>query len=62
MKHIAIRTFVLVLAVAGFSASSMFSASAANQAKTSQPTIVLANGGPTPICPPVAGGTLCGIH
>jgi hypothetical protein len=60
MKHIAVRTFVLVLAVAGFSASSVFSASA-SEAKTNRPNIVLA-GGPAPLCPPVAGGTLCGIH
>jgi hypothetical protein len=61
MKHIAIRTFVLIFAVAGFSASSVFTASAASQAKTNRPNIVLA-GGPAPLCPPVAGGTLCGIH
>jgi hypothetical protein len=61
MKHIAIRTLVLVLAIAGFSASSVFSASAATQAKTSQPKIVLANGGPTPLCPPNGSQGLCGI-
>jgi hypothetical protein len=61
MKHFAIRTFVLVLAVAGFSASSVFSVSAASQAKTSRPTIVLAGGGPAPLCPPNGSQGLCGI-
>lgn len=59
MKNFAIRTFVLVLAVAGFSASSMYSASMtrANQAK-----VVVAHPGvvntPATMCRP---GSECGL-
>jgi hypothetical protein len=59
MKNIAIRTFVVALAVAGFSASSMYSASIArnNQAK-----VVVAHPGivhtPTTMCSP---GSTCGL-
>ena len=59
MKNLAIRTFVVALAVAGFSASSMYSASTAraNQAK-----VVVAHPGvvstPTTMCSP---GSTCGL-
>jgi hypothetical protein len=59
MKNLAIRTFVVALAVAGFSASSMYSASIArnNQAK-----VVVAHPGivhtPTTMCSP---GSTCGL-
>jgi hypothetical protein len=59
MKNIAIRTFVVALAVAGFSASSMYSASTAraNQAK-----VVVAHPGvvstPATMCAP---GSTCGM-
>ena len=60
MKNFAIRTFVVALAVAGFSASSMYSASTARANETkvavSHPGIV---GSPTPMCMP--GKTSCGI-
>jgi hypothetical protein len=59
MKNIAIRTFVVALAVAGFSASSMYSASIArnNDAKTlvAHPGVVRT---PTPLCAP---GSTCGL-
>jgi hypothetical protein len=59
MKNLAIRTFVVALAVAGFSASSMYSASIsrANEAK-----VVVAHPGivrtPTTMCSP---GSTCGL-
>jgi hypothetical protein len=59
MKNLAIRTFVVALAVAGFSASSMYSATTArnNQAK-----VVVAHPGmvstPAPVCSP---GKTCGL-
>jgi hypothetical protein len=59
MKNLAIRTFVVALAVAGFSASSMYSASTAraNQAK-----VVVAHPGvvntPATMCAP---GSTCGL-
>jgi hypothetical protein len=60
MKNLAIRTFVVALAVAGFSASSMYSASTA---RASEATAVVAHPGvvssPTPMCSP--GKTSCGI-
>jgi hypothetical protein len=59
MKNFAIRTFVLVLAVAGFSASSMYSASTAraNQAKVeiAHPGVVST---PATMCSP---GKTCGL-
>jgi hypothetical protein len=59
MKNLAIRTFVVALAVAGFSASSMYSATTArnNEAKTliAAPSVV---GTPTPMCSP---GRACGL-
>jgi hypothetical protein len=59
MKNIAIRTFVVALAVAGFSASSMYSASIArnNEAKVvvAHPGVVMT---PTPLCAP---GSTCGL-
>lgn len=61
MKTLAIRTFVIALAVAGFSASSMYSASAsrANEAK-----VIIAHPGavtsPVPMCLP-GGGRTCGL-
>lgn len=59
MKNLAIRTFVVALAVAGFSASSMYSATTAraNEAKTvvSHPGVVST---PTPLCP---WGSTCGL-
>ena len=60
MKNLAIRTFVVALAVAGFSASSMYSASIA-RAK-SEAKVVVAHPGvvatPTPLCAP---GRACGL-
>jgi hypothetical protein len=59
MKNLAIRTFVIALAVAGFSASSIYSASTArnNEAK-----VVVAHPGvvstPSPLCPL---GSTCGL-
>jgi hypothetical protein len=60
MKNFVIRTFVVALAVAGFSASSMYSASTAranNVAKivVSQPGVVKT---PSPQCGP---GSTCGL-
>jgi hypothetical protein len=59
MKNLAIRTFVVALAVAGFSASSMYSASTA---RASEAKVVVAHPGmvssPTPVCSP---GRACGI-
>jgi len=59
MKNLAIRTFVVALAVAGFSASSMYSASIArnNQAKVlvAHPGVVHT---PTTMCSP---GSTCGL-
>jgi len=59
MKNLAIRTFVVALAVAGFSASSMYSATAArnNEAKVlvAHPGVVRT---PTPLCNP---GSTCGL-
>ncbi len=59
MKNLAIRTFVVALAVAGFSASSMYSASTArnNEAKVlvAHPGVVRT---PSPQCNP---GSACGI-
>jgi hypothetical protein len=59
MKNLAIRTFVVALAVAGFSASSMYSASIVrnNQAKVlvAQPGVVHT---PTTMCSP---GSTCGL-
>jgi hypothetical protein len=59
MKNLAIRTFVVALAVAGFSASSMYSVSTAraNEAKV----LVAAPGAvstPAPMCRP---GSTCGL-
>ncbi len=61
MKNIAIRSFVLALAVVGFSASSIASAArTTNEAKTvsAQPTVVVANA-PAPGCN--AGSGFCGM-
>ena len=59
MKNLAIRTFVVALAVAGFSASSMYSASTArnNEAKVlvAHPGVVHT---PSPQCNP---GSTCGL-
>ncbi len=59
MKSLAIRTFVVALAVAGFSASSMYSASTAraNQAKVvvAHPSVVNT---PSTMCSP---GSTCGL-
>jgi hypothetical protein len=62
MKNLAIRTFVVALAVAGFSASSMYSASTArnnNLAKSvvSHPGVVST---PNGTCAP-GGGRSCGL-
>ena len=59
MKTIAIRTFVIALAVAGFSASSVYSASTAraNQAKVVVATPGVVNS-PTTMCSP---GSTCGL-
>lgn len=59
MKTIAIRTFVVALAVAGFSASSVYSASTA---RATQAKVVVATPGvvstPAPMCP---WGSTCGL-
>jgi len=59
MKNLAIRTFVVALAVAGFSASSMYSATTArnNEAKVlvAHPGVVKT---PAPVCSP---GSTCGM-
>jgi hypothetical protein len=59
MKNIAIRTFVVALAVAGFSASSMYSASTAraNGSKVAVAHVGMVST-PTPVCSP---GRACGI-
>jgi hypothetical protein len=57
MKNFAIRTFVLALAVVGFSASSIASAARTNEAKTVVPTVVLGNV-PAPVC----GVGYCNMH
>jgi len=62
MKTLAIRTFVVALAVAGFTASSMYSASIArNTNSASAKTLVAAPGmvrTPTTQCAP---GSTCGL-
>lgn len=59
MKNLAIRTFVVALAVAGFSASSMYSASTA---RATQAKVAVAHPGvvssPAPVCP---WGSTCGL-
>ncbi len=59
MKNFAIRTFVVALAVAGFSASSMYSASTA---RASQAKVEVAHPGmtttPATMCRP---GSTCGL-
>ena len=59
MKNFAIRTFVVSLAVAGFSASSMYSASTA---RTAGSKVAVAHVGmvstPAPVCSP---GKTCGL-
>jgi len=61
LKNPAIRTFVVALAVAGFSASSMYSASTS---RTNEAKVIVANPGvvssPSPMCTP--GHTSCGIE
>ena len=60
MKNLAIRTFVVALAVAGFSASSMYSATTASRISDAK-TLVAAPGvvhTPSPQCNP---GSACGI-
>jgi hypothetical protein len=60
MKNIAIRTFVVALAVAGFSASSMYSATTARRTSEAK-TLVAAPGvvkTPSPQCNP---GSTCGM-
>ena len=59
MKNIAIRTFVIALAVVGFAASSISSASTTQATKASKvivPTVVVASA-PTPGC----GPEFCGL-
>jgi hypothetical protein len=57
MKTLAIRAFVVALAVAGFSASSMYSAS---MARAGQAKVMVANPGVVlPGCDP---GSSCGIQ
>ena len=59
MKNIAIRTFVVALAVVGFAASSISSASTTQATKASKvivPTVVVANM-PAPAC----GSGYCGM-
>ncbi len=60
MKNLAIRTFVVALAVAGFSASSMYSATTARA--NSEAKVLVAHPGvvktPSPQCNP---GSACGI-
>ena len=61
MKNIAIRTFVVALAVVGFSASSISSASATQATKASKvvvPTVVVASV-PTAGC--TGGAAFCGM-
>jgi hypothetical protein len=62
MKTIAIRTLVVALAVAGFSASSMYSATTAR--RTSEAKVSAAAPGmvgtPTQVCAP-GGGRTCGL-
>jgi len=60
MKNFAIRTFVVALAVAGFSASSMYSASTARKSVEAK-TLVAAPGlisSPSTQCAP---GSTCGL-
>ena len=60
MKTLAIRTFVVALAVAGFSASSMYSATTAHRTSDAK-TLVAAPGlvkTPTTQCAP---GSTCGL-
>jgi hypothetical protein len=59
MKNTLVRCFVLVLAVAGFTASSFSSAKTANKttATVTAPSIV---GSPTPLCLP-GDKTYCGM-
>jgi hypothetical protein len=60
MKNLAIRTFVVALAVAGFSASSMYSATIA---RNNESKVLVAHPGvvrtPSPQCNP---GSACGIE
>lgn len=62
MKTLAIRSFVVALAVAGFTASSMYSASTARA--TNEAKVMIAHPGmvssPTPQCAP-GGGRTCGL-
>ena len=56
MQNNIVRAFVLVLAIAGFSASSMNSAAATRATQNNEAkTLVLSTGvvaSPTPMCPP----------
>ena len=56
MKKIAVRAFVLTLALAGFTATTKLNASVASANVTSFST----PGGPMPMCMPSSGQT-CGI-
>lgn len=61
MKNIAIRTLVIALAVVGFSASAISSASTTQATKASKvivPTVVVGNV-PNPIC---GGVNYCGMN
>jgi hypothetical protein len=61
MKTLAIRTLVVALAVAGFSASTMYSATTARTTGESKTLIAAPGmvGTPTQVCSP--GRTACGI-
>ena len=55
MKTLAIRAFVVALAVAGFSASSMYSSS---MARAHQAKVMVVRPGVVPACDP---GSTCGL-
>ena len=62
MKNIAIRTFVVALAVVGFSASSISSAATTQATKATKvivPTVVVAN---VPAAGCSASSGYCGMH
>ncbi len=60
MKTLAIRAFVVALAVAGFSASSIYSASMARAGQASQAKVLVAH--PHGIMPGCDPGSSCGIE
>jgi hypothetical protein len=60
MKNTLIRSFVLVLALAGFTASSFSSPKTATANKTTATVMVPHMGSPTPLCLP-RDKTYCGM-